>query len=262
MKPLIFIKIGGSLISPKHGRRRIERKKLRRILGEIMETMKLLPQFSFVICHGHGQIGHERLIEHDRKSKSLSCQRVMELSRIMKAAIKVNQIVLNELQLLDLPAVPLHLHQSFIDGNNEKVDGLDFFFQAINDGLYPVPNGVMILDNQSDWKVWSTERVIDYLVKNARKRGYKVDSIVQITNIDGVQNIFGLREDKITLEELSAIEIRKTKGDATGGMGEKIKYVSSWVKFGIKTSIISGNIVGEVKNVLLDHNHGGTVFVR
>jgi isopentenyl phosphate kinase len=103
MKPLVFIKIGGSLISQKIGRKCIERKKLRRILSEIVEVIRLQPQFSFVICHGHGQMGHSRLMQHNAKSSLVSSQRVMELSMIMRAAIGMNPFEVHSSGLAPIP---------------------------------------------------------------------------------------------------------------------------------------------------------------
>ncbi|MDP7545201.1 MAG: hypothetical protein QGG31_05450, partial [Anaerolineales bacterium] len=55
---LVYLKLGGSLITDKHDERTPQRSTLRRLAREIVAGMEQRPHISLLIGHGAGSFGH------------------------------------------------------------------------------------------------------------------------------------------------------------------------------------------------------------
>ena len=66
--PLVFLKLGGSLITDKHLADTPRLEVLARLAGEIARALNAQPQFSLLVGHGSGSFGHSAALRHNTRA--------------------------------------------------------------------------------------------------------------------------------------------------------------------------------------------------
>lgn len=262
-KPLIILKIGGSLIAPKTSDRPdVDYATLRRICREIgYAYRKIKGRKSLVIVHGAGNFGHlvvARTGIHKGISKE---QHLVDFAETQRLQNELNLIVTKELIKNGVPAFPFQSsdHAVMSKGKLKK-----FSTAAIREllftGIVPVAYGVPACDLSQGCSILSGDELVPYLARKLRAR-----EIIHATDVDGVLTSDPKKSGKAKLiRRITKKNFRRVKSvlsgsaatDVTGGMREK---VGKLLNLKVKAYIVNGKRSRLIKNALQGRITRGTV---
>ena len=161
-----------------------------------------------------------------------------------------------------VPAVTFAASNSLITKNREVQN--DFFVlleSYLEQGLFPVTFGDVIVDNSMGCTIWSTESILGFLTEKFTEKNYIVEKIIHLTEVTGFLN-----QDQEVLPEITNKNwpelkkmLTKTRGaDVTGGMKLKIEESLQLAeKYGVSSHIISGKN-GNLFKLLVEKQQVGT----
>ncbi len=257
---LIFLKLGGSLITDKDTPRTPRLDVLARLAGEIAEACRQRPQLQLVLGHGSGSYGHVPGRRYGTRQGVRSEQEWMGFAEVWKEARALNQLVVEALAAASLPVIafPPSAAVTARDGHPLRWD-LHPMQAALDAGLLPLINGDTIFDEQRGGTILSTEDLFIYLARflhpaqvllAGREEGVWADypACTQLLT-------------EITPASYSAVSAQiqgSTSVDVTGGMIEKVRAMLDLAGDlpGFEARIFSGLKPGLVKQALLGARPG------
>lgn len=160
----VFLKLGGSLITDKDKPYTPNREIIRSIGSQIKKAREADQSMRLLIGHGSGSFGHAAAkstgyIEGDRKSFNPH-----SFQTIWMAAQKLNRILLDEFDQLDLPVIAFAPSSSVIS-SGKRIEDWDItpIRSALDYNLLPVIFGDMVFDNEFGGVIYSTEDLFLHL---------------------------------------------------------------------------------------------------
>lgn len=262
MKELIFVKLGGSIITDKKKEFTPKEEVIKR-LGEEIKAAKKKLKADIIIAHGSGSFGHSVAAKYKTKEGMINDDSFTGFPLVADAAALINRIVIKNLSKVGLPVVafsPL----SLIMANEQTLAKV--FIEPVEKSLelqfLPVLYGDVIMDSKRGFCIFSSEKIISILSGKLKDKYAKI-RIIFCGDTDGVYDENGKTIEKIDGTNFSGFEkaITGSAGvDVTGGMIHKIKEsLVMAVKFSIETVIINGTREGELEGALLGNKVNGTV---
>lgn len=241
MKPILLIKIGGSVITDKNKPYTENRFLIKKIAKEISKIKKPL-----IIVHGSGSFGHTSATKYGGKKGYESKWGVAKVSFDAKW---INQIVMEVFIEEKLPVISLS-PMSMIIASGGKLS--EKFFQVVeillNQGLIPVVYGDVIWDKKWESTIFSGEKTLNEIAKYLIKNHYSIEKMIQLGSTKGVYDKNGKSIKIITQKDWSKIKrsfIQNNKIDVTGGMKHKVKNALELTRWNIETWIIHENNFSE-----------------
>ena len=261
---MVFLKLGGSLLTDKTGVEALRGDVLRRLAAEIRQATDELPGLSLVLGHGSGSYGHVAAAEFGTRAGVDSVAEWMGFAKVSDAAARLNRQVCAALLDVGLPAISLQPSASAVCDNGGIVRlASEPVTAALKAGLLPVVYGDVAFDAVRGGTIISTEEVMGYLAANL-----KPSWLLLAGETDGVLDKHGATIPTITRENLPRFEssLRGSRGtDVTGGMSSKVRGVLDLVERidGLSVRVFSGLQPGSVREVMSGRGRQlGTVIVR
>jgi isopentenyl phosphate kinase len=170
-RPLVFLKVGGSLITDKHRLRSPRPEVLERLAGEIGRALKKQPGMRLVLGNGAGSFGHGSAKKYGTRHGVHTAQEWHGFAEIWREAAALNTMVTDALHAAGLPAIALHPSAAVIakDGRVQSWD-LAPIRLALNAGLLPVIHGDVIFDTKRGGTILSTEDLFTHLAIQLRPK--------------------------------------------------------------------------------------------
>lgn len=261
MKKVIFIKLGGSIITDKNTPKKANLKIIRQLAEEIKSAQRKI-QDLIIIGHGSGSFGHQSASKYKTIDGIKTANDLIGMVIVKQDANELNQIITTELIGAGLKVFTLP-PSSFITSRNKKTDKvfLSPLLEALKNSLIPVVYGDVILDSKIGCTIYSTEEVFTKIVQNFPDSKFLPKLIIQVGKTEGVYatngktiSIINRSNFKEILDQISGSESR----DVTGGMMHKINEAFSIAKKGIPTLLISGN-KGNLEKAMLGTEVTGTL---
>ncbi len=261
--PLIFIKLGGSLITDKDQSQTVRFDVLHRIAAEIKRAHQERPTLHLLIGHGSGSFGHMTARKYGTRKGVENPLQWQGFIEVWSAARKLNQIVIDALISVGLPVLAFP-PSAGVRTDNKKIISwdLDPMYAAMSAGIIPVIAGDVILDRSLGGTILSTEELFHYLA-----RIFLPDRIILAGIEEGVwadypactQLIHEINPDNYLSVKHSLSGSASV--DVTGGMAIKVSTMLKLVKDipGLKISILSGNPVDNIYHSLTG-SPGGTLI--
>ena len=161
---LIFIKLGGSLITNKGRAETPDIATLSSLLQEIARFRKLHSELRFVLGHGSGSFGHHAAKQAGTRDGVYSASDWLGYQAVWASARRLNQIVLNACQQADLPVLSFPPSASVVT-NNHAIQSWDLapISSALTHGLIPVVYGDVVTDSVIGGTILSTEDLFFHL---------------------------------------------------------------------------------------------------
>lgn len=263
MEKITIIKLGGSLITDK-SRPMFAREKMIARLAKEIKTASLLYSGKLLIGHGSGSFGHASAAKYQTQKGIIGKFSLKGVSEVADVASRLTKIVVEHLRKAGLPVVAF-APVSFIVSEKQKEKG--FFVEPIKEalrrGVVPLVYGDVVFDQSQGFGIFSTEKVIDVLVKGLSK-DFKIERILYLGITDGVYDETGKTIPAISPKTFS--KVRKTLGgaaatDVTGGMLHKVKESLQIAgKYKTKISIVNGRTLGIVRKAILGKKVRGTII--
>jgi len=262
MKDLIFIKLGGSVITDKSGEYVARKGNIARLAGEIKSALEKT-NTKIVIGHGAGSFAHIPASIYKTKEGLINDKSLFGMSVTEEAARWLNGIVIKEFISQKLPVFPFSPASFLIsDAKVYSKSYLDPIKKALQIGVIPVVYGDVILDRQIGCTIFSTEKIFSILSKDLRK-DYKI-RIIYVTDVDGVYDKNGRTISVISDKNINRLKsgIAGARGvDVTGGMLHKVEESLALAgETGIKTLIVNGTKMNRLKKAILDVKFEGTLI--
>lgn len=262
MKNLVFLKLGGSLITDKNSPYTARLEMLSQLACEIAAARRANPQLRLVLGHGSGSFGHTDAKKYATRQGLPNPPGAYwyGFSQVGFQAAALNRLVMEALRREGAPAVALSPVASIVcvAGKISRWN-LVPLRSALRAGLIPVVYGDVVFDRQKGGTILSTEEIFEYLALRL-----KPERILLAGQEAGVWGDFPARTyllEKITPSSLQKLE-GKVRGsqaaDVTGGMDSKVRETLSLVQRlpGLQACIFSGAPFGNTEAVLRGENRG------
>ena len=253
MRKLIFIKLGGSLITDKTKPFTLRPLVLKRIAQELAQAQKQSHN-NFVIVNGAGSYGHLVSIKYKTMEKKVNHDFTGFVFG-QQVGAQVNRIVVDQLIEVGLRAIFLSPSNFMIthQGKLEQIY-LSPLKRALAAGLIPVTYGDVIMDRESGFSDFSSELVLNFLAKRLKTEGYQIEKVIYVGTTNGVYDQKQATISQITPQNYPCFKkcISGVEGfDVTGGMRHKVVEALRLAKKGIPSLIINGLISGNLKKAIL-----------
>jgi len=253
-----ILKLGGSILCDKNVPYSINWENLENIAIEIKEALEQYKKegktLKLIVVHGGGSFGHPVAKKYIKEGKFVDMGK--GYWEIQKAMRKFNNIVIEELQNFEIPAVSIQA-SSFItfDKNSSLHFDTNTIEKMLENGLIPVIHGDIVIDEKTDnYKIFSGDHALPFLSKKLNP-----DLSLHASDVDGVWDTEFKTIEKIdstNIEEVLKSLKPSNKEDVTGGMYLK---VMECYNLGVKTIIFNGNKKRNIYNALLKNVKGTSI---
>lgn len=231
-KQLVFLKLGGSLITDKSRPRTPRIEVIERLGAEIYQALNENPDLSLVIGHGSGSFGHVAAHRHNTRQGVRGAAQWRGFAQVWQDARALNQIVVQALVNAGLPliALPPSASLTAADGKVARWE-LAPLVSALDAGLIPLINGDVIFDTVRGGTILSTEELFTYLAVQLRPARILLAGIEP-----GVWSDFPTCKNilhRITLLTMPLYEgiLQESRAvDVTGGMRKKVRNMIDLIK--------------------------------
>lgn len=263
MSRLLFLKLGGSLITDKRGEEALRPAVLGRLAGEIRAALDEATgdDLHLVVGHGSGSFGHVAAAEHDTRAGVRTEEDWLGFARVSDTAARLNRIVCQALLAAGVPAISLQPSASARCRDGALVElSVRPVRTALDAGLVPLLYGDVAFDTVRGGTIISTEEILGYLAQELSPSWFLLAGETM-----GVYDGAGEVIPHITEENFDAFReaVGRSDGtDVTGGMAAKVRAMLDLVAAhpGLSIRIFSGMQAGRLRQALLRPGGGdGTV---
>jgi len=265
MTPLIFLKLGGSLITDKDSPRTPRRDVLARLAAEIAAARAARPDLQLVIGHGSGSFGHVPARKHNTRQGVRSPAQWLGFAEVWQDARALNQIVVEALLEAGLPVIALPPSATLLAADGiPQLPTAQFFTRALHAGLIPLVNGDVAFDTVRGGTILSTEDAFTALAPVLRPARILLAGLEAGVWADFPACTRLLPEITPQTHSATAAGITGSASvDVTGGMLEKVNLMlrlSAQIP-GLEAFIFSGLQAGAVQSALMGAAPGTRVLV-
>ena len=258
---LIFLKLGGSLITDKRQPEMPRMDVLQRLAQEIAQARAADPLLKLVIGNGAGSFGHLHAKRHGTRQGVHTAQQWMGFAATADAAARLTRLVTAALLAAGVPAWSIQPSATLrcIDGT--VVDGPDWAVaQALRRDLVPLIHGDVALDEVRGGTIAGTEEIMAWLVRRLPVLMSNAEPLARVVlagEVDGIYTADPLQHadarliPQITPRSLAQVAagLGGSHGvDVTGGMIAKVEQALGMVKEqpGLEVVVCSGLIPGNI----------------
>jgi isopentenyl phosphate kinase len=249
---MLFLKLGGSLITDKTRDNTPRNDVIRRLASEIAAFQKTNPQ-PLLIGHGSGSFGHAAARKYGTRKGVHSAEEWRGFAEVSVVAARLNRLVADALYEAGVPVIcaPPSASAWCDDGRLASLD-TRLIQEALAHGLSPIVMGDVALDTVRGGTIVSTEEVFAYLADTL-----PVSCILLAGETDGVYRSLAQPEVLPLITPQSWEEVRAGVGasrgmDVTGGMAGKVNDMLALVGQHpqVSVQIFSGLVAGNLTRAL------------
>lgn len=261
---LVFLKMGGSLITDKTQASTPRLDIIKRSAAEISEAMQKKPELRLLLGHGSGSYGHMAADKYGTHHGVQTTEQWQGFIEVWHQAAELNRLILDALHQVGLPAMTFPASAAAIAANGTvKNWNIEPIWAALENGLIPVVYGDVAFDEICGGTILSTEDIFGYLSITLRPSSILLAGDEQGVYADYPSNKQLLK--KITPEDISELAPNLTGSaatDVTGGMASKVQQMIDLIDLipKLKVFIFSGSSAGNIKKALLGKPMGTKLF--
>ncbi len=235
MYDLVFLKLGGSVITDKTRPEVLDETVLAQIARVVAATLRSVPAPRILICHGGGSFGHHWANLYQTHLGVHDAQGWAGVTKVADAMSRLNRDVVRHLIAADVPAMSMQPSASAITVNRQLAGiSIDPLSALLNAGVVPVLYGDVAVDRQQGAAIISTETIFSYLAPILRPRRIVLVGERGVFTADPRRDPTARRIPVIDETNVERV-LGQTTGshgvDVTGGMATKVetmwKLVSS-----------------------------------
>ena len=289
MRELVFLKLGGSLITDKTKPYTVRMDKLGDLANQVARALQTHPDLLLILGHGSGSFGHTAAKEYGTRNgiptlqtptvlrtplpNTTSPSRIWErtgggeywngFTEVWYQASKLNRFVIQALYEAGIPAMTFSPAASVWSENGEVVEwNLSQIEYALEKGLIPVVHGDVIFDRVKGGTILSTEDLFEHLARELRPQRILLAGLEEAVWTD-----FPARRRRVEVltrvlyNEISTGVGEASGADVTGGMQSKVEQMLALVEqvSGLQALIFSGERDGNLEKALKGENVGTLV---
>ncbi len=263
-EPLLFLKLGGSLITNKAKPYSARSETISRLVEEIASFRKSHPHQRMVLGHGSGSFGHTSAEKYQTRKGVHTPDDWQGFVKVHQDARRLHQLVLSSLSNAGIPAVSFPPSSS-VTAQQRRITAwnLQPLQAALSQGLLPVIHGDVVFDTAIGGTILSTEELFRYLAL-----ALNPDRILLVGQDAGVWADFPTCttvRKKITPGDLSTLGdslSASASPDVTGGMEEKVKEMLKLIQLRphLEVLIFSGMEAGQLGRALSGESPGTRLY--
>ncbi len=272
MKKLLFLKIGGGVITDKTKRYGLLEDILVQLAREIATGYEQLEDTDLVIGNGAGSFAHYSAHEYRTAEGFVDERSQIGAGWVRYDAIKLNQLVFEELLRVGVPVFSF-APSSLITVDNGRAEHvcMEGVETALAKGMVPLVYGDVVIDKTKGCGIYSTEMVFAELAKRLVTQ-YEEVKVIHVSSEDGIYKNSKCKKLGARVDPDEVVELITNKNfakvtslvdgshgiDVTGGMLHKVQECLELTQIGIKSQIVSGLVEGRVKMAMLSQKVIGT----
>lgn len=258
---MVFLKLGGSLITDKNRDQTLLPDVLNRLATEIANALKAKPDLRLLIGHGSGSFGHTEGKKHDTRNGVTTPEQWLGYADVAQVAAKLNRHVFDALRNAGIATINFQPSASTICRNGVITSmAVTPILNALDHGLVPLVMGDVAIDEVRGGTIISTEDVFRFLAPQLKpqeillagiERGaltrHPDGDVIPLINSSNINNVRPMLHGSLA-------------PDVTGGMEAKVLEMLSLTQMmkGLKIRIFSGAETGSVERFLGGAGIGGT----
>jgi isopentenyl phosphate kinase len=266
MEKIVFLKLGGSLITDKTTPYMVRPDKLAMLANELKSVLAREPGLRLVLGHGSGSFGHYAVKEHFPQLEIKEHKDWIGFSEVWYRASQLNRHVMDALHQAGLPAMAMQPSASVISKNG-AVDHWELapLEHALEAGIIPVIYGDMTFDTIKGGTVLSTEVLMFYLAHKLKPGRILLAGLEAAVWADFPER--RQRVERITPKSYNSLtgRVGSSHGaDVTGGMKSKVEEMLRLVEEipDMTAQIFSGEETGNLERVLLGDQPGTLITAQ
>ncbi len=260
---MIFLKLGGSLITDKTGVEALRPDILARVVAEIQQARQIKPGLKLLVGHGAGSFGHVVAAKHGTRQGVASPAQWHGFAEVRAVTARLNRLVVEAFLAAGVPAIGSQPSASVVCENGRIMFmAIESLQSALQAGLIPVICGDVAFDTRLGGTIISTEEIMTYLVE-----GFRPSWLLLAGETAGVYDLQKKIVPTITAQSFPKIvsALGGSHGtDVTGGMATKVSDMLTLVENhpDLSIRIFSGLSPDQILNTLLFPKEAvGTVIV-
>ncbi len=274
MRELVFLKLGGSLITDKTQPYTARLDKLADLSAQIASALQTRPDLLLILGHGSGSFGHTAAKKYGTRNGLPAPFRLPPSSakiggentywkgfaEVWYQASTLNRYVVQALFEAGIPAMTFSPAASvWSDGGQVTQWDLSQIEYALERGIVPVVHGDVIFDRSKGGTILSTEDLFEHLARELRPERILLAGLEEAVWADFPERRH--RMEILTRESFRTIRsgVGKASGaDVTGGMESKVNQMLDLVDEipGLSALIFSGEESGNLEKTLKGENLG------
>ncbi len=254
MSELIFLKLGGSLITDKTRPFTPRLDVLKRLAVEIADARHTTPGLSLVLGHGSGSFGHTAAKKHGTRQGVAGEQAWQGFTEVWWQASQLNRYVMQALREAGIPVLAL-APLSAVTARDGRVAhwNLAPLRSALSAGLLPVVYGDVIFDEARGGTILSTEDLFEHLAVELQPQRILLAGLEEAVWADFPANTRRVETITSASFEMLRASVGSSHGaDVTGGMESKVRQMLELVTQvpGLQAQIFSGEAPGNLQRAL------------
>lgn len=255
MSELVFLKLGGSLITDKLRLESPRTTVIERMAREIHNALAARPDLSLVLGHGSGSFGHFAADRYKVHKGNLEDWR--GYAETAGAAQRLNRLVVDAMLGAGVPVVSLQPSASARCSAGELVElNLDPVTTLLDRGLVPVVYGDVALDSAQGCTILSTEQIFAYMARVlCPSRIIMAGEVAGVYSGDPHRDTIVRLVPAVTARNYAQVEEMLSASfgvDVTGGMLTKVRslFALATEMPGLQVRIVTGRTPQLVERVL------------
>lgn len=266
MAELVFLKLGGSLITDKRRYETPRSAVITRVAEEVAAALQARTDLHLVLGHGSGSFGH--FVASKYRVSEGNLQDWRGFAETAASAQRLNRMVTDSLLSVGVRAVSLQPSASARCHGGELVEmALDPLVEVLRHGAVPLLYGDVAIDDVRGCTIISTEQIFAYLAGALRpQRIIVAGEVAGVYSGDPQRDAIVRLIPEVTSQNYHEID-RMLSGsfgvDVTGGMLSKVRTLFQLVREqpNLSVQIISGRRNRLIEQVLVDAKlNEGTVL--
>lgn len=253
---LVFVKLGGSLITDKSVEATALPQVIRRLAGEVRRALDKCSDLRLLLGHGSGSFGH---MVAQRYRVQSGCSDWHGYALTSAAATRLNRIVTDVFLDAGVPVVSLQPSASAQCRAGELIElALHPIQEVLKRGLVPLVYGDVAVDEVWGTTIASTEAIFVYLARRLCPQ-----RILLLGEVEGVYSADPRKDPQARLipvihssrmEETESALGGSLAVDVTGGMRSKVHLMVDLVRdlSGLRVRLSSGLSPGLLERALCD----------
>lgn len=257
---LVFLKLGGSLITDKDRPYTPRLELLNDLAHEISSTLQDNPDLRLLLGHGSGSFGHQPASKFGTRQGVSGQEAWHGFAEVWHQASRLNRLVVDALCDSGLPIITIS-PASAVRTRDRQVIHWDVtpIKTSLDNGLLPVIYGDVVFDEVLGGTILSTEELFAHLALSLHP-----DRILLAGLEAGVWGDFPARSRLVpeitpgVLSRYTSVLGESSGADATGGMSSKITGMLALAEqiHGLEILIFSGQEPGALRKALQGENPG------
>jgi isopentenyl phosphate kinase len=241
---LIFLKLGGSLITDKTRPYTPRLEKLADLADQIAAVLSENPSMQLILGHGSGSFGHTAAHEYKTRDGVHDKNGWRSFSEVWFQASSLNRLVMEALHHAHIPSLAFSPSASVMARDGSIATWyLGTIEAALNSSLLPVVHGDAVFDSVRGGTILSTEDLMSHLARRLHPKRILLAGLEAGIWADYPDRTHLIKE--ITPGSLTSLQndIGAASGaDVTGGMASKVEQMTRLVQAvpGLQINIFSG----------------------